>query len=259
MDLLGSYSSDEKDDDAPTNDTSKKRRTSPGRVRLVTSTEEKDLFVRTIPHTRGNWAGHVFVKVSPCHNRSAQQSVSDFCVCLENAGWEGTVFSHESNLHLSLSRPFFLQLSSISSFVNSLKEKLTHEHATRLVVTGEKLLVNDEGTRSFWCWIVRANPSIHRILNHINKVLVDYQQSPYYESPEFHVSVASLAGNVQALLDSPRQRDIMINEASLDNTHNGDGDDDDDDDNSGGPLMLTIDHIYCTFGTTKTYRIDLSP
>ena len=256
MDLLGSYSSDEEDDDAPANDIAKQR-TSPGRVRLVTSMEDKDPFVRTIPHTRGNWAGHVFVKVSPCHNRSAQQSVTDFCARLEKAGWTGTVLSHESNLHLSLSRPFFLQLSSISSFVNSLKERLTHEHVTSLVVMGEKLLVNEDGTRSFWCWKLRANLSIHRILNHINKVLVDYQQPPYYESPEFHVSVASLAGNVKALLDSQR-REVIHNASSV-NTHKDDGvGDNSDDDNSDGPLILTIDHVYCTFGTTKTYRIDLS-
>lgn len=255
MDLLGNYSSDEQDDDAIEHATDRpiKERTLPGRVRLVTSCTEDDLFIRKVPHTPGNWASHVFVKVSLCHVGSARKSVARFCSRLENAGWTGTVLSHEANLHLSLSRPFFLQLSSIESFVRSLKKSLMHEHSTKLLVTGETLLVNDERTRSFWCWKLTENPSITRILKHVDKVLTDYKQDPYYEAPEFHVSLASLAGNVQDLFPSQRHANEADRVASADSA------DEEEDADSNVPLILSVDHVYCTFGTTKTYRIDLDP
>jgi hypothetical protein len=114
------------------------------------------------------------------------------------------------------------------------------------------LLVNDEKTRSFWCWKLTENPSIQRILKHVDNVLTDYKQDPYYESPEFHVSIASLAGNVQDLFHLQRQADEG-DKVVPDST------DEDEDDDSDVPLILSINHVYCTFGTTKTCKIDLNP
>jgi hypothetical protein len=121
------------------------------------------------------------------------------------------------------------------------------------MVAGEKLLVNDETTRSFWCWKLIENPSITRILKHVDNVLTDYEQDPYYESPEFHVSLASLAGNVHDLFYLQQQID-KGNKVASDSTEK-----DEDDDDNDVPLILSVDHVYCTFGTTKTYKIDLNP
>lgn len=263
MDLLGEYSSDEDRKSTPVSqhhddgNAAMQKATTRGHVQLIDSTETgevaTDLFVREVPHTRGNWAGHVFVKIPSSFGRRARTSVTAFCSRLEEAGWTGTVLSHTPNLHLSLSRPFFLQQSSIESFVQSLQQRLSHERRTRLVVTGEKLLVNDSGTRSFWCWSLSKNASIQRILSHVDAVLIEYQQDTYYESPEFHVSLASLPGNVEELL---RQYDTRQTDGSASVGSKSD-DNDSDQDDSDGPLIVTIDHVCVTFGTTKFYRIDL--
>jgi hypothetical protein len=271
MDLLGDYSSDTESepthncdntagDGAMSNPCKTAKR---GRVELIESSETKevsDIFIREVPHTRGNWSGHVFVKI-PSFGRSARCAVQAFCSCLEEAGWSGTVLSHASNLHLSLSRPFFLQQSSIEALVRSLEQRLTHERSTQLVVTGEKLLVNDSRTRSFWCWSLSSNSSIRRIICHVDTVLREYQQPTYYESPEFHVSLASLPGNVEEILRRHQHLgDIDASHGTTQEATNDNGSDDKDDDEdstSDGPLVVTIEHVHVTFGTMKSFRIDL--
>ena len=267
MDLLRDYSSSSSDEEhtfgpnKPTNEedhVASPEETTLGHVRLIDSSNEaNDLFVREVPHTRGNWAGHVFCQ-APSFGRRASASVTAFCSRLQEAGYTGTVLSHSHNLHLSLSRPFFLQESSIESFVNSLQQRLSLERTTQLVVTGEKLLVNDSGTRSFWCWSLSANPSIRRILNHVDEVMQEYKQDTFYESPEFHVSLASLPGNVTNLLKrhSRQEKEKVAHTATEVDGSSGSSDNEDD---GNVPAIVTIDHIYITFGTTKHYRIGLKP
>lgn len=100
-----------------------------------------------------------------------------------------------------------------------------------------------------------ANQQIKRILHHIDHVLTQYQQDSYYESPEFHISLASVKGNLLNDIDSDQMPKSF--HSSLHDGDTDDDDNDDDDDGVGPPLILTIDHVYCTFGTTKSYKIDL--
>lgn len=268
MDLLGEYSSDE-DAGKSTQQTLTgaaitPKETTRGHVKLIDSTEAKatDLFEREVPHTRGNWTGHVFVDMPSSFWRRANTSVASFCSCLEEAGWKGTVLSHTANLHLSLSRPFFLQQSSIESFVHSLQQQLSLERSTKLVVKGEKLLINDNGTRSFWCWSLASNLFIQRITDCVDGVLRDYNQKTYYESPEFHVSLASLPGNVEEIL----KRHAATKEARQGAAEGNDSrsgcsdeykDEDGGDESNYGPIIISVDHINVAFGTTKSFRIDL--
>lgn len=270
MDLIGEYSSSDTESDsnhrhktADEESSNKPRKKAKrGRVELIESRKMKEsanLFIREVPHTRGNWAGHVFVKI-PSFGRRARCAVKAFCSSLEEAGWSGRVLSHASDLHLSLSRPFFLQQSSIESFVSSLEKRLAHERNTHLVVTGEKLLVNDSRTRSFWCWSLSSNPSIRRILSHVDAVLREYQQPTYYESPEFHVSLASLPGDVEEILRQQQLDDVdashgIEQEATSDNSSH---DEDDQQSTSEGPLVVSIKQVHVTFGTTASFRINLS-
>lgn len=274
MDLLGEYTSDASSSDgesnyeaAPYAGTSlSPAKTTPGHVRLIDSSSEEaaDLFVRDVPHTRGNWAGHVFCKIPLLLECRASKSVKAFCSRLQQAGWTGSVLSHTSNLHVSLSRPFFLQQSSIESFVNALRQRLSLERSTVLRVTGEKLLVNDSGTRSFWCWSLSSTPSMHRILNQVDDVLREYQQATYYESPEFHVSLASLPGNIADLLDrhAPQEVAETVQTTVEDDALGEDSKDvlsEDSNDDDVEPVIVSIDHVFISFGTTKKIRIDLKP
>ena len=282
MDLLTGSGSDESDDCTRTvkvqqrgaSSTEKeswrrpKKRQREGTVEINWNPRhEEALFVRTTPHIRGNWAGHVFVKVdieqggNDCDDEDEEEtskldamvrrSLGRLRQSLEDCGWSGTIHPHlnpcdvHKGLHISLSRPFFLQLASIPSFVATLKEKLSLEQSTTLTVLKEEMiLTNDEGTRSFWCWSVSSTPTILRILSHVDCVMQQYNQPVYYKPPRLHVSVGSIRGRVPDL----SQRD----DASTGESNSSDDDDDDDD-----RFVFVVDCIHCSFGTTKSYVFHL--
>ena len=219
------------------------------------------IFVRSVPHIPGNWAGHLFCPVpndsSGWHTDIMTESVLRFQQHLENDFGEfgGTqIISHvppnENNartlptiipMHLSLSRPFALQLSSLESFVTKLQQRLQHLPATTLRVhpTAERILVNDDRTRSFWTWPVDANPTLMAILEEIDAVLQAYKQPTYYDPPLFHISLASVVGDLEAISTKNIQ-----NSSPKPSTANK-------------SLYMTVNQIHCTFGTTKHYKMDL--
>jgi hypothetical protein len=119
------------------------------------------------------------------------------------------------------------------------------------------LLVNDEQTRSFFSWTIRPIAALLRLVQDVDAVLKQYQQPTYYDPPTFHISFASMVGNVQ--------------EEWNNNEYNNESDEvdeeDDNDDESGNEsdecleppdvVYLPLNQLECTFGTTKKYVIDL--
>lgn len=257
---------------------------------------QREKFARAVPHTPGNWAGHVFFPLAPtltssaagssvydATNRAASQRlhiaakelIEDFAAILvercheqkdkESGGddrlgnWE--VVSHltplpveqddsssddddegssddpgrsgrqcqeagqdsrtklvppmksdEANngsnipLHISISRPFYLQQHSISSFVEQVRKVLASYSpmAIALDVNNPEILVNDERTRSFLT-VPAAQASmgdapIVRMIRAIDPVMKRFGHSPYYEEAKAHTSIASVSGDVRGLL-----------------------------------------------------------
>ena len=258
---------------------------------IVSSDEAPpNLFERIVPHRRGHWSGHVVVPISQSHsNRTTsshaaiQQSIQDFYQLLQDHEFTtGTIVQH-SHYHLSLSKYFSLQLAFIDSFVQKLTRRLATERSTRALLVQqhgrplECILVNDEKTRSFWCWKVQSNPVLLRILHHVDACLKEYGQPAYYHPPLFHISIASFDGDLSSLVplaESRRQEratKMDITTTAKDDPENkGEGDDDDDeqeedsesdDDDSTNTLdsnLIKIDRLVCKFGTTKTYTIPLA-
>lgn len=202
MDLLDYYSSDEGSENGTTSGESIQDTTAesnPGSVTILSSEKmPSDTFDRTVPHVRGCWAGHIFLSISDCDpegewTKHAADATKRFRVALEQDGWSGTIVTH-SNLHLSLSRPFFLQAASIESFHRELQIALLHVRALVLEVDEVVILSNDEGTRTFFGWKLADNEYLKHIVCQIDSVMLKYQQPVYYSPPVFHVSIASVRG-----------------------------------------------------------------
>jgi hypothetical protein len=243
----------------------KKRPRQRGSVTIVSDREaqSQSLFVRAQPHVRGNWAGHVFVRIpissssttsttgtaapsdsSDSSSVSADESEADsswqsavnesvamFRDDLERAGYTGTLVPHE-HCHLSLSRPFYLQVASIDSFIQKLTERLQLCPVTTVRILASNnykykdgddddddkssksnkqkqqsnILVNDDQTRSFWTWPVlhqqQSNAALLQIVQAVNAVLKIYNQPVYYDPPHFHVSLASFVSSASASTQS---------------------------------------------------------
>ena len=261
---------------------------------------QREKFARAVPHTPGNWAGHIFFPLAPTLTSSAAGSsvydatnraasrrlhiaarelIEDFATVLlerchaqkdkESGGdgrlgnWE--VVSHvaplpveqddsssddddesssddaidddpgrsgrqsrevgqnsrtktvpttktnganESNvpLHISISRPFYLQQQSISSFVEQVRKVLVpySPMAIALDVNNPEILVNDERSRSFLTIPAAQNSladaPIVRMIRAIDPVMKRFGHSPYYEEAKVHTSIASVSGDVRGLL-----------------------------------------------------------
>lgn len=301
MDLLGAYDSDsttssvdKKDDESKVDvevranqATEEPEQLTPTPIRhnnrrniqIVSSTQNNNVkaeaFVRSKPHVPGNWSGHVYVPIPASNNTAWKDAINEslvrFQIHLEDRPQQKqqqdvitTIVSHvDEGLHLSLSRPFVLQLSSISSFVECLQQRLQYLPTTTLRVSPgkEQILVNDDQTRSFWTWPVDENPTLISIIDQINTVLQRYKQAPYYDPPKFHISLASVAGDLLATAgnnnnnntisagngNNNRKRKAPTTSSSSDNDH----------EKTTTVLYLPIRQLQCTFGTTKQYTIHL--
>jgi len=277
----------------------KRPRTSAAIDTALRQPQQREKFARAVPHTPGNWAGHIFFPLAPtltsstgssvydASNRAAsrrlhiaaKELIEDFATILvercreqndkESGGddrlgdWE--VVSHvdllpveqddsssddddesssddaldddsgrsgrqsrevgqnsrtktvpttktnganESNvpLHISISRPFYLQQQSISSFVEQVRKVLVpySPMAIALDVNNPEILVNDERSRSFLTIPAAQNSladaPIVRMIRAIDPVMKRFGHSPYYEEAKVHTSIASVSGDVRGLL-----------------------------------------------------------
>ena len=244
MDLLDDYSSDECS--ACETSASIKNKTAeckPGCVTVLPSEKMPfDTFDRTVPHVRGCWAGHIFLSISDADpegewKKHAAQATKRFGVALEHVGWSGTIVS-QSNLHLSLSRPFFLQTASIDSFRRELQLELLHVRALALEFDDDIILSNDEGTRTFFGWKVADNEYLRHIVQKIDSVMLKYQQQVYYSPPIFHVSVASVRGTLPDC-----RRHLKQHRAS----------------ESSDALVYYARKVSCSFGTVNHLDLMLLP
>ena len=231
-----------------------------------TSNATNALFVRSVPHRKGHWSGHVMVPVlidssSPFLQQQQQKTIHKFQKELEQRGYSGTLVQHES-LHLSLSKFFSLQLGCIEPFVQRLKTRLQHQHSTRLFMDTNynynynnnnnqetNILVNDEKTRSFLGWNVVPNSDLFRLVGHVDDVLKSYNQPSYYQPPRFHVSIASFPGNLKDMspMNENNDKEEEDEEDSID----------DDNDDHNHRYCINVDRVWCKFGTTKSYEIPL--
>ena len=112
----------------------------------------------------------------------------------------------ERGQHLSLSRTVYLRSHHIEPFVADLRTALSWARAFTVRFGGGReegrgggLLVNDERTRSFLTVPVveGGEERLIRLVKSVDEVLKRYRQPVYYKEPLFHLSVASVRGDVE--------------------------------------------------------------
>jgi hypothetical protein len=191
-----------------------------------------------------------------------------------------------------MSKYFSLQVPQIDTFARRLADLVRQEHYMNLFVDiDEIVLMNDEKTRSFWCWNVYPNATLRRLLAHVDTVLKLYNQPIYYQPARFHVSVASFPGNIleklapdnnsddddDDVLDKDRKhcqntnknnyssRSINTTTTTPTTTTNDSCVDKGNDEESSASsssfddesIVAPVHELLCTFGTTKKFIIKL--
>jgi len=261
--------------------------------------DDKPSFLRCVPHTRGTWSGHVYAPVLPrflatsvdieqvdspavflravniitqnLREKIDRGLVSSSDVPKFSAGSaEVTEKSpllsiHMPDLHISLSRPFYLQHSSIKPFEKELRSRISIFFNRNLPLTVSfspdpedvEILVNDSCSRTFFVLPCLAGSHflLQLIDNCVNPALAKFGQRKYYEFPRIHVSVASMPGDLRPLFDSfddkcgSSESENESVEEELDSSSESNSQFDD--------IVLILDRIECTFGTTKKITINM--
>jgi len=125
-------------------------------------------------------------------------------------------------LHISLSKPFYLQKQSISSFLKDLKQRVQCFRRTLklYLVKKTQILTNEDRTRSFLTVPVVPSLStngnaIQHLVALFDEVLEKYGASKYYSYAKFHVSIASwtydswIVENCQEYLSEEQQPEVL--------------------------------------------------
>lgn len=185
------------------------------------------------------------------------------------------------SLHISLSRPFYLQGHNKQSFLQALRREL-HVFALSLLSSSSnnntslcidwcrgQWLVNDTKTRSFWVYPVTSTSTSNTtrstttkqsssssssfwlqdlVTKHMNVVLQRFGQPLYdYEPLQFHVSVASIPTDIYAL-----QRHNQPNKPMAYSTTTAKPNQ-----TLFRPKAWRVTQLHATFGTIETHVFDL--
>ena len=216
------------------------------------------LLERTVPHTKGNWAGHIYVAPDPQMASTellikAVQKISlkfqtQLQLKLADKIVDNPIFfiDGSSVLHISLSKLFFLQLPSIPCFEELLKNRLAVEPAVTVTFTPAnhlQVLLNDTETRTFLTSpAVAGSQGILRLIGAVDEVLKKYNQPSYYTNPNIHISILSGKGNQEKMfLDCIH---CMVFEDGDNNEHQ--------------EITISINQVHCTLGTVKKISVPLN-
>uniref|UniRef100_A0A8D2KYW7 U6 snRNA phosphodiesterase n=1 Tax=Varanus komodoensis TaxID=61221 RepID=A0A8D2KYW7_VARKO len=148
--------------------------------------------LRSFPHERGNWATHVYVPYE------AQEDFLDLLqLLLQHARTYVPSLTAVSEFHISLSQVVVLRYHWINPFVQSLKEHLATFHRFICRADHLKVYTNEAKTRTFVGLEVSSGSSqFSDLVSEVDRVMEDFNLTPFYENPSFHLSLAWCVGNL---------------------------------------------------------------
>ncbi|KAJ2007333.1 poly(U)-specific 3'-to-5' RNA exonuclease [Coemansia thaxteri] len=102
------------------------------------------------------------------------------------------------DLHISLTRPFYLQRHQLSEFARELESSVGGMGPIAVGFGGLSTYTNEQQTRGFVAVDVdHGEESIRRVLDRVNLVVKKFGKRRFYRSPRFHASLLAvkLAGD----------------------------------------------------------------
>lgn len=185
------------------------------------------------------------VNINIHQNNVEDESVDSSSTSSSNEGDDNSVPSQQ--LHMSLSKPFYLQKQSIPSFLKDLKHRIQSFHNTLILhlVKKTEILSNEDCSRSFLTVPVVPSVStdanaIHHVVTLIDGVLEKYGASPYYSEAKFHVSIASWTYDSWIIENC---QEYLVQDQQVDTKHEL------------FDLNLVVRGIYCDIGTVEKHYI----
>ncbi|TFY72581.1 hypothetical protein EVG20_g449 [Dentipellis fragilis] len=165
--------------------------------------------VRTTPHAEGQWAAYVYAQISlndtenaklkkavrKAFDRAREKVPGLHSLCSTIAGKTEGLFEGPNedleNLHVSLTRPFFLRAHQREEVKRAIRAVAKSHKQFIASFASFSELMNDERTRTFLCMEVGGGHNEFRELSDaLTPTLRAFKQKEYYERPRFHASFA---------------------------------------------------------------------
>ncbi|KAF9583255.1 poly(U)-specific 3'-to-5' RNA exonuclease [Lunasporangiospora selenospora] len=98
-------------------------------------------------------------------------------------------------LHVSLSRPLYLQELHLGRFTSDVKEAFKNKRRFNMSFSGIQRFANEENTRSFLSLRVGSgHAEVENLLTEMDSIAERYSQPKFYDHPQFHASFAWALG-----------------------------------------------------------------
>jgi 2'-5' RNA ligase len=138
--------------------------------------------IRNIPHVEGNFATFIYISIK----RSKKiVSIEEEIIKLLGEFKVDKV----DELHLSLTKTFFLKYHQISNFVKDMNTKLLKIQQHVLVTSKVKYFANEFDNRFFLTLEVRKTKLLIRLVNEITEIIKKYDSAYEFENYHPHISV----------------------------------------------------------------------
>ncbi|KAG0038346.1 nuclear protein localization protein 4 [Podila clonocystis] len=184
------------------------------RERPADNPEKHQGRVRSRPHIDGSWPVHVYLDVKlsgemfdivSSFTESARKLVPKSVSMLQSiqamradpkaTPIEAKNAEDATELHISLTRPIYLQALHIGRFVSDVREAFKGKKRFNVSFSGLQAFSNDDKTRSFLSLRIGSGHSeLERLLVEMDEIVERYAQPKFYEEPEFHASFAWAVG-----------------------------------------------------------------
>ncbi|KAG0004649.1 nuclear protein localization protein 4, partial [Entomortierella chlamydospora] len=169
--------------------------------------------VRTRAHIDGSWPVHVYLSVKLSGDlfdivstlvKSARKTVPSTVSLLQSIETQKTpkavpaeakTAEDATELHISLTRPLYLQELHIGRFVSEVRDAFKNRKRFNLSFSGVQSFSNDEKTRSFLSLRVGSgHAEIESLVAEMDVIVGRYSQPTFYSDPQFHASFAWAVG-----------------------------------------------------------------
>ncbi|KAF9930732.1 poly(U)-specific 3'-to-5' RNA exonuclease [Linnemannia zychae] len=165
--------------------------------------------IRARAHVDGTWPVHVYLEVKLSHElfdivttliKKAQMlapSTISMLQSIESLKKKGSIPAEATDvddskeLHISLTRPIYLQELQLGRFASDVRDAFRNKKRFSISFSGVQSFSNDDGTRSFLSLRVGAgHAQLESFVGEVDAVVQRYSQPKFYSDPQFHASFA---------------------------------------------------------------------
>jgi hypothetical protein len=176
--------------------------------------------IRNVPHIEGNFSTHIYLEVK--YSKKIKNYVNEIINIFSktNNEWINKI-QIIKELHISLSKNFFLKYHQINNFTTKFKKAFSsypfNQEFSLVLLSNLKYLSNEFNNRYFLCVEILKTKSLKRIIDNANNILNEFKIENYFESKiiyikkEFlpHISVISSPDNFASIIEAEELTKVL--------------------------------------------------